>query len=364
VKKICKFRLGILIALLGSVVFGLCIGFNGNLALKDFPLQELWSSELDGEVKALSDNGDQIIFARTSKKLFALDKESGNILWQHDLVWQGIPKPPITSNGLVYLADGKAIWAFDQENGSVKWTMEVPLASASVEIISANVVVVKMSSYVFVLDAIDGTILWNKPECRYGDFPVYIENSYLYSPCLDNITTMNINNGEVVSDVQEPLVIAKVAYRDATMYYSPDRNSISALDLKTLSVLWESGFTGKGFREFRILGNYLVVTGSDKFCVFERETGNQLWCSDFNNPQNPVIIDNMLLLFDGFQNHISAFDIMTGNKLGDLSIKRINMFSVERELMVSIDNLLVFGNGSSVFALGKEEVDTVLKVKR
>jgi len=129
-KKMCKLRLGILIILLSSIVFGLYIVFNGNLALKDFPLQELWSLKLDGEVKALSNNGDKIIFARTSKKLFALDKESGNILWQHDLEWQGIPKPPIISNGLVYLADGKAIWALDQENGSVKWTMEVPLASA------------------------------------------------------------------------------------------------------------------------------------------------------------------------------------------------------------------------------------------
>jgi outer membrane protein assembly factor BamB len=352
-KKMSKFRLGILIALLGLVLFGLCIVFNGNLVLNDFPLQEQWRSILDGEVKALSSNGDQIIFARTSNMLFALNRESGKILWQHELVWQGIPKPPITSNGLVYLADGKAIWALDQENGMVKWTREVPLTSASVELVSANVVVVKMSSYVFVLNAIDGTVIWSKPECRYGDFPVIIENSYFYSPCLNNITTMNINNGEVVRDIQEPLIIAKVAYRDSIMYYSPDRNLVSALDLQTLRVLWESSFTGEGFREFIILGSYLAVTGSNKFCIFERETGNQAWCSDFTNPQNPVIIENMLLVFDGFQNHITTFDIMTGNELGDLSIKRMNLFSIKRELMVSIDNLLVFGNGSTVFAFGK-----------
>jgi outer membrane protein assembly factor BamB len=331
----------------------MCFIFNGDLKLNEFPLKEQWRSKLDGEVKAISNNGDQIIFARTRNKLYALEKETGKILWQQHLAWQGIPKPPIASNGVVYLADGKTIWALDQENGVVKWAQEVPLTSASVELISANVVVVKMSSTILTLNAIDGTVVWSKPECRYGDFPVYIENSYLYSPCLNNITTMNINNGEVVRDVQEPLVVAKVAYRDSTMYYSPDRNSISALDLGTLNVFWKSSFTGDGFREFKILRNYLVVTGSDQFCVCKRETGNQTWCSDFNNPQNPVIIENTLLVFDGFQNHISAFDIVTGKELGDLSIKRMNIFSVERELMVTIDNLLVFGNGSSVFAFRK-----------
>lgn len=352
-KKTVVFRLGFLIAFLCLVFIGVVSIFNGGLVLNEFPFQEQWTSKLNGEVKTLSNNGDQIIFARTNDQLYALDVDSGKILWQHHLAWQGIPKPPVTANGAVYLADGKTIWALDQENGVVKWAQEVPLTSASVELISANVVVVKMSSTILTLNAIDGTVVWSKPECRYGDFPVYIENSYLYSPCLNNITTMNINNGEVVRDVQEPLVVAKVTYRDSTMYYSPDRNSISALDLGTLNVFWNSSFTGDGFREFKILGNYLVITGSDQFCVFERETGNQTWCSDFNNPQNPVMIENTLLMFDGFQNHISAFDILNGKELGDLSIKRMNLLSVERELMVSIDDLLVFGNGSSVFALRK-----------
>lgn len=352
-KKKFLIWLGILVVFLGFGLFTLCLVFNGNLIVNDFPLQEQWRSKLDGEVRSLSTNGDQIIFARTSKKLYALNSESGEILWNHEMAWQGIQKPPIASYGLVYLADGKAIWALDEENGNVKWTREVPLSSASVELISDNVAVVKMSSYILVLDALDGSILWSTPECRYGDFPVYIDNKTLYSPCVNNITARDINNGEVIWDSQKPLVIAKVAYRDNTMYYSPTRNTLSAIDLQNLGTLWESSITSEGFREFTILGSHLVVTGSDKFSIFERETGNQLWCSNFNNPQNPVVVGEILFMFNGFQNNITAFDILTGEKIGELSIKNLKMFSVERDLLVSIDNRIIFGNGSSIFSFGK-----------
>lgn len=352
-KKIILFWLGILIIFLGSIFLILCLIFNGSLILDDFPLQEQWRSKLDGEVTSLSTNGDQIIFARTSKKLYALNSESGEILWNHETAWQGIQKPPIASNGLVYLADGKAIWALVEENGNVKWTREVPLSSASVELISGNAVVVKMSSYIFVLDALDGSILWSTSECRYGDFPVYIDSKTLYSPCVNNITARDINNGKIIWNSQKPLVIAKVAYRDNTMYYSPDRKTLSAIDLQNLGTLWESGITSEGFREFTILGSHLIVTGSDKFSVFERGTGYQIWCSDFNNPQNPVVVGEILFMFNGFQNEITAFDILTGEKIGELSIKNLKMFSVERDLLVSIDDRIIFGNGSSIFSFGK-----------
>lgn len=344
---------GILIVIFSALFIMMSLIYNGSISEKHFPLQAQWVTDLNGGVETLSTNGDQIIFARTKEKPYALDVQSGKILWNHDLIWQGVPQPPIALNGTVYLADGKTIWALDQVNGSVKWKNEVPLSSASVEFVSEKVVVVEIASTIYVLDAIDGKTLWSKADCRYGKIQAYVESSRLFSPCIDGITAMNESTGEIEWVITEPFSVAKVAYQNNIMYYLPDRNTISALNLKNRNVLWKSGFTERGYIRFKVLGNYLSVSGSDRFFIFQRETGNQEWCTEFNNPQNPTLFGNMLFVFNGYQNNITAFEIATGNKIGELSINNLKVYITQKELMVTTDRILVFGNGSRLFAFGE-----------
>jgi hypothetical protein len=350
-KRFVRFIFFIVILCVASL--GMNFILSGKLTLKDFPLQEKWIVNLDGHVKTISTNGDQIIFARTAHELYALDVHSGEILWQHDLAWQGIPRPPIVSNGLVYLADGKRVWAFDQVNGDMKWMFQVPETAASVNFVSENVVVVEMLSEIFVLDAMDGSELWSKGECRWGGIHAYIEESHLYIPCIDGLTIMNPFTGEIELKAKVPFEIATVAYQEGAMYYSPNRNTVSAMSLQDQSMIWIKSFQGEGFRKFTVLGGYLSVTGDDQFCIFQRETGDREWCSDFTKPQDPTLIGNTLYILNGYLNNITAFDMMTGNRLGNLSVSGIRIFTVEKELMATTDDVLIFANGSKVIAFGE-----------
>ena len=127
----------VLIIFLVNLVFN-----NGHLTSNNFPLQPRWSTDLGSSVEALSTNDAHVLFARTRNSLFAIDMQTGKILWKHSLTWQAIPKPPIASNGMVYLADGKTICALAQESGMTIWSQPIPYQEADVKSVSANFVAV------------------------------------------------------------------------------------------------------------------------------------------------------------------------------------------------------------------------------
>ena len=277
----------ILVAILVAAPVLAYLFHRGEVSLQNFPLHEKWTTKLNGRVETLSTDGDKVVFARTINRIYAIDVISGELIWQNDLSWQGIPQPPIISNGIVYLADGKSVWAFDQINGNVKWKYELPSSSASVDLVSGNFVVVEMSSDVIILQAADGTHLWDRPDCRYGKIQTYAVSSHLFSPCIDGLTKMDISTGKVEQVTDLPFIVATVAFQDDIMYYSPDRNSVAAINLQNQSEVWVTSFRAEGYRKFIVLGEYLSVTGSDRFCIIKRETGDLLWCSEYTKPQNP-----------------------------------------------------------------------------
>jgi hypothetical protein len=44
---------------------------------------------------------------------------------------------------------------------------------------------------------------------------------------------------------------------------------------------------------------------------------------------------------------------LSGVEIGILKMTNFNYFSIERELMVTADDMLIFGSGQKVFAFGK-----------
>jgi outer membrane protein assembly factor BamB len=138
------------------------------------------------------------------------------------------------------------------------------------------------------------------------------------------------------------------------MYYLPDQNTVSAFDLQNRNVLWNNTFEGEGYKNFEVLGEYLFVSGSNRFCVFHLKDGKQIWCtSEVNNPQPPAVLQETLFIFNGRQNMITAYNLASGTKIGELSIRRLKLFAVQKKIMSVSGGFLIFGNSSSVVAYGE-----------
>jgi outer membrane protein assembly factor BamB len=331
---------------------------NGMLVSNNFPIKQKWVTNLDSEIEALSTNGFQIVFVRTTKKLYALETNTGKVLWSQDLAWQGIPEPPIVMGENIYFADGKYVWAVDQKNGTVKWKQPVPLSVAEVRSASENFVAVEIEPYLYILDARDGATLWNKADCSFGGIQADIEKESVYVPCTGESTgqirSFELTTGEKTWEIQTPFKNASVAFQDGNMYYLRDQNTVSAFDLQNRNVLWNNTFEGEGYKNFEVLEEYLFVSGSSRFCVFHLKDGKQIWCtSEVNNPQPPAVLQETLFIFNGRQNMITAYNLASGNKIGELSIRRFKLFAVQKKIMAVSSGFLIFGNSSSVVAYGE-----------
>lgn len=125
------------------------------------------------------------LFAVGSRtELFALDKNTGKVLWQHDLVKEfgapqdgrGFSPSPIAYKETVILpagARGASLMAFDQRTGAVAWRHgDYPTAPASPVLINVSgqdQLVVSGENEILGVDPNTGQILWRHPhKTQYG----------------------------------------------------------------------------------------------------------------------------------------------------------------------------------------------------
>jgi hypothetical protein len=50
---------------------------------------------------------------------------------------------------------------------------------------------------------------------------------------------------------------------------------------------------------------------------------------------------------------LSGYELATGQPLGRLSIKRLDIFILKQDVMVGVNHKLVFGRGDQVYAFGE-----------
>lgn len=303
-----------------------------------FPLQEQWGRSLGGNIQGISTADEEIILARTDRTLYALDLKTGNTLWHHHLAWQAIPEPAIAMNGIVVMADGKMVRALNQADGSTLWETPVSKPEAQIRSVSKNVVAVDIAGDIRIYDLMNGSLLWSEAACR-NEIQSYIYEPNLYIPCY-GIRALEISSGKEVWKIEHNKRIAKVTYDHGVMYYSPNQSTVVAFDLRKRTELWETSLQSRGYTQFKVIEDILFLTDSNQFCAFEKDKGNLLWCTKNMNPQNPAKLGDVAYIFDGYQKEISAIDISDGSRIGKLTLKKLGLFTVYKQLMVSTKDTL------------------------
>ena len=135
----------------------------------------------------------------TTGRFHALDRSTGEILWEHDLDrkfemrgYRGYAPSPMVYDGNILLpigGEGQGVVAFDPASGAVVWkNQDFPLAPASpilIEVDGQDQLVVFTPSEVVGLDPRNGGALWSHPhETNYGlniSTPVWGEGNLLFT---------------------------------------------------------------------------------------------------------------------------------------------------------------------------------------
>jgi len=143
--------------------------------------------------------GDRVYTVGTTGRFHAIDCESGEIAWQHDLDvefrmkgYRGYAPSPMIYRGSLIVpvgGEGQGVVAFDPSDGGVLWkNQDFRLAPASpivVDVDGQDQLVLFTPEDVVGLDPVGGAFLWSHPhETNYGlniSTPVWAEGNLLFS---------------------------------------------------------------------------------------------------------------------------------------------------------------------------------------
>jgi outer membrane protein assembly factor BamB len=143
--------------------------------------------------------GNTLFAVGSRTELFALDKSSGKVIWQHNLVNEfgapqadrGFAPSPIAYRDTIIVpagAKGGAVMAFNQRTGALAWKSgDYSTAPASPILISVggqDQLVVTVADEMLGVDPSNGTILWRHPhKTQWGlniSTPVWADDNLLF----------------------------------------------------------------------------------------------------------------------------------------------------------------------------------------
>lgn len=359
IKRIIIVTLVIMIAC-AVTLFIVITSLDTSFTSHGFPLSEKWVTKLQGDIQQLTIVDDSIMIARTMTEIYALDMQSGNILWQQNITWHFSYHPPLAINGKIFLSDGKGVLALNQSDGKLLWQQALRHPSdAEVVDVTQNLIAVNDPPYLVMYQAGNGTLLWDKSLCR-DSAQAYFFDSNMVVPCY-GLNAIDALSGDTVWEMRsEDGVdrILKSAFADGVIYYSQDLEDITAYDVKNRKQLWKTPLTEEkvSYQAYKVIKDHLFVTINDQVCALYRENGQMAWCTgDLIKPRNPTSFEGILYLLNGLQKGITAYDLQDGSQIGRLDIPTYLFISIEndKQLMISSDEFLIFASEKNIYAYGK-----------
>jgi outer membrane protein assembly factor BamB len=109
--------------------------------------------------------GDRVYAASCSGKLFALDRERGEVRWSFDTGATFHGEPVVASGLLVIPSDAGFVYAFDLASGEVRWKSAVPPPGVLSDLVRAGPTVAGLdgAGQLFSLDLATGALRWLFP---------------------------------------------------------------------------------------------------------------------------------------------------------------------------------------------------------
>ncbi|MBK9925274.1 MAG: PQQ-like beta-propeller repeat protein [Anaerolineales bacterium] len=325
-----------------------------NLGAQPFPLTKKWAVSLNSgsifdSIVELSKTGDGVLLAKTKEGIYALQENSGAVMWFFGLKNQLQPRPAIAFDGIIYTSDSKYLLAISQKDGKLIWEQAVGSANWIVDVSKDMVLVNEVANDIVSFDAKTGNLLWRKGVGR-GFVAAYIDGDLIYIP--DNgIEAVDAQTGSVVwGDGDDP--IGDSAFLDGVIYYALG-DSIIAFDARKRIELWSVFLSGFGFKRPLIHGDYVFAIDRDYLYAIRRSNGFLEYKIALDAPQSPSFLDDEVYVRGLFNRAIWVFDVNTKKQIGLLGTAMPVLLGVENQDMISGRDMLVFATGNRLFAYKK-----------
>lgn len=234
-----------------------------------------------------------LLFAVSSRiELMALDKNSGQVVWSHDLARElsapidsrGYASSPIAFRDMVIIpagGSGSSVVAFNQRTGAVVWKSgDFPLAPGSpmlIDVDGQTQLVVSGANEIVGMEPAGGAILWRHPSrTDYGlniSMPVWgSDNQLLVSAAYNNGTRLlKLTREGGTTTATEPWFQNRMRVHMGTVIRLGDfalgssgdfgPSPITAIDIASGKILWQSRAFARA--NYLFADNKLIVLDED-----------------------------------------------------------------------------------------------------
>lgn len=331
--------------LLSSVVF--VFGTQNSLQSDNFPLRQIWTANLNAPILNISVSTHNNIIVQTNSMLYALNARTGEILWKYDLAWQGSSKSPYFYNHIIYLVNHDSLLAISEQSGNLIWRQQLPRTGEWVTDASEKVVLVnQVGEYIVAFDANTGMPLWQQPADR-GETQAYIDENVVYIPGY-SIRAFDLHTGTALWGDENLRTLGYVAYKDGVLY-----SMTGAFDLRNRKEVWQSPESTTGIVRLSVIGDTVFVSDAADIYAKRIQDGAVQWWSSVQYPRIPVVLNGVVYVFNGNHRRITAINLATGTKVGNLTISNMNFFVTDSQLMAASSDNLYFSSRSEIFAFGE-----------
>jgi outer membrane protein assembly factor BamB len=193
---------------------------NNNLATRwVYPREGNLSSIVGGIAVAQG----KVFFGCTDGKVYALDAEVGDYLWESAATGDKIWGTPAVDGDTLYIGSfDKKLYALNIADGTIKWEYATEGSVISTPLIYQGIVIFgSFDRNLYALNAADGTLKWQHSGHNwFWTQPVIINNS-LYVGCLDNfVYVLNLSSGAQLAelDLKNPLASTPVVVGNSVVF--------------------------------------------------------------------------------------------------------------------------------------------------
>lgn len=271
--------------IVGNAVDGV-VAYDRNTA------REKWRLNIKGGVEAGATIAEDVLyFGACDGQLYAIQPDTGNILWTYPLKAEGLSKPFIKAGVLYVLGGNNVMHALNAKTGKLVWiynrreASNISVRGGSQPTIAGDLVLVGFSDGALVgLNKSSGAVVWEA----------------------------NLNRNKRFRDVDASPVLD-----GNNVYVSSYDGALYALSAADGKILWtvEDG----GYEEVAIAGNTLFYSStSGKTMALDKGSGKILWSKE--NPHGiatgPVLMKGVVIVGE-MSGALRFHDARSGDVLGD-----------------------------------------------
>lgn len=255
--------------------------------------RSFWDSRVSALIAGGPTAGMNKIFLGTENgDIFALDAETGELVWQAKIKGEVITPPAIDSGILVVNAASGILQAFDANTGEVLWKSEQEVPALTLRGISTPVI------------ASGGVIVGTGK----GEVKVYMLPTGQAGWSTEVGEATGSTELERVIDVDS----APVIFGDK-IYAISARGNLVAIELKSGRILWKRQFSS--YRQIAVHLNDIYITNvKGHVYALDRNNGIERWSNlllSNRGVTGPAVVDNYIVVGD-FEGYLHWIDQETG----------------------------------------------------